>query len=166
MPVKKQREKNPKTKQKKMLSREANPPKPRAEVLPQVTNQIMYSIRIRGTFTATCFPNLCAWGDLKSCTPFIMLFAQNAQLPSVISPAQSCHNSLPPKLRSARLWHQPHVSRPVNCQVWGHGAVAVGDRLATPAGAQEAGYNVPIVRALLDLPGAQSGGGGAGGSPG
>lgn len=83
----------------------------------------MYSVCIRETSTATCFPNQRAQGTSNPAPPFVALFAQTALFPSIILLAKSRHNSLPPKplsdSSSARPRHQTRVIRLTHRQVAG-----------------------------------------------
>lgn len=109
---------------------------------------------MRETSTATRFPNQCAQETSNPAPPFIALFAQTALFPSIILLAKSRHNLLPPKPLSStsttHLRHQTRVTRPRNRRA--AGTRGWGGGLVPPAGLQKPGYNVPIVRALLDLP--------------
>lgn len=96
-------------------------------------------------------------GDLKSCPPFYRIVCSNSfvplnyrasQKPSQFAPTKASLRHLT-RTSAASLPRHP-AARPAGSR--DAGLSLRGGRLLSPARVQRPGYNVPIVRALLDLP--------------
>lgn len=112
------------------MSREADPPKPQAEDLLQV--QIMYSISYHRHLLGHMLSKSVCMGDLKSCTPFIILPKHSVPLSCLTSQNLTQFTPTNASLCTSAAPAPHHLA--LSCQVWGHGAVSVWDSLAAPAG--------------------------------